>query len=99
MTFKIIKNGIRLGNLILKKHFSTGKSYKYSDRKVVITGMGTVNPLGISTLESWENLKNLKSGIRNLENESYSKDLPKNCLIGATIPTNFNPNNYKTLVL
>lgn len=60
--------------------------------------MGTVNPLGINIDESWANLKNLKSGIKSLENESYGIDLPINCKIGAPIPKHFDPKNYKTLV-
>ena len=31
--------------------------------KVVITGMGTVNPLGLSVQETWENAINGVSGI------------------------------------
>lgn len=61
--------------------------------------MGTVNPLGVNVQESWGNLKQLNSGIKNLENETYSKDLPHNCKIGAIIPKNFDNKNYKTLVL
>jgi 3-oxoacyl-[acyl-carrier-protein] synthase II len=33
------------------------------DKKVVITGMGTVNPLGLSVQESWQNAINGVSGI------------------------------------
>jgi beta-ketoacyl-acyl-carrier-protein synthase II len=31
--------------------------------RVVVTGMGTVNPIGLSVAESWENLINGKSGV------------------------------------
>jgi 3-oxoacyl-[acyl-carrier-protein] synthase II len=33
------------------------------DEKVVITGMGTINPLGLSVAESWENVINGISGV------------------------------------
>ena len=32
-------------------------------RRVVITGMGTVNPIGNSVKEAWESVKNNKCGI------------------------------------
>ena len=32
-------------------------------RRVVVTGLGTVNPTGNSTEESWENIRRGKSGI------------------------------------
>jgi 3-oxoacyl-[acyl-carrier-protein] synthase II len=34
------------------------------NKRVVITGIGTVNPLGLSVAETWENLAAGKSGIR-----------------------------------
>ena len=34
-----------------------------TDKRVVITGMGTVNPLGHSVKESWEKIVQGKSGI------------------------------------
>jgi hypothetical protein len=97
----------------IKNKFLTIKDLKYNKnkvnfyrnfstindrRRVVITGLGSVNPLGNNLKESWENLKNLKSGIRNLEEEEYGKDLPKNCKIGATIRSDFDGKDFKTLV-
>lgn len=35
-------------------------------RRVVVTGLGTINPLGNSVRESWQNLKDGKSGISKL---------------------------------
>ncbi len=32
-------------------------------RQVVVTGLGTINPLGSNTEESWDSLINSKSGI------------------------------------
>jgi len=71
----------------------------FSERRIVVTGMGTVNPLGVNTNESWENLKKFTSGIKNLENESFGKDLPNNCKIGAPIPKHFEAKKYKSLVI
>ena len=31
--------------------------------KIVITGMGTVNPIGLSVAESWKNVVNGVSGV------------------------------------
>ena len=38
-----------------------------SEVRVVITGMGTINPIGSSVAEFWENLIKGKSGIRNIK--------------------------------
>ena len=85
------------------KKLNVNRIYKFSnkifsERRIVVTGMGTVNPLGVNTLESWDNLKKLNSGIKNLENESFGKELPTNCKIGAPIPKHFEAKKYKTLV-
>ena len=47
--------------------------------------MGCVSPLGTNLKESFENLKNYKSGIRDLSKEDYGEQLPKNCKIGARV--------------
>jgi 3-oxoacyl-(acyl-carrier-protein) synthase len=72
---------------------------KQFSRRVVISGMGMVTPLGNNVQESWTNLQNYKSGIRDLSNEKYAKDLPANCKIGATILPSFDTNKYRTLVI
>ncbi|MCF7668230.1 MAG: beta-ketoacyl-ACP synthase II [Verrucomicrobia bacterium] len=38
----------------------------YKDRRVVVTGMGVVSPIGNSTGDFWNNLVNGKSGIREI---------------------------------
>ena len=40
----------------------------FSQRRVVITGVGTINPLGNDVQEFWENLAKGKSGTRNIKN-------------------------------
>jgi len=95
----LLKKSIKMmKNQILNK-FQNFSNKNFSERRIVVTGMGTVNPLGVNTQESWENLKKLTSGIRSLENESYGKELPNNCKIGAPIPKHFEAKKYKTLVL
>src|SRR5215217_6741276 len=37
------------------------------NKRVVITGIGTVNPLGLSVAETWENLAQGKSGVRKID--------------------------------
>ena len=38
-----------------------------SQKRVVVTGMGTINPLGLNVLDFWRNLVDGKSGISNIE--------------------------------
>lgn len=38
-----------------------------NDRRIVITGMGALSPLGNSVEETWEGMKNGRSGIRTIE--------------------------------
>ncbi len=38
------------------------------DRRIVITGIGAVSPLGNTAAETWEGMKNGRSGIRTIEN-------------------------------
>lgn len=44
-------------------------------RRVVVTGMGTVSPLGNETETLWENIKKGRSGIKRLESEAFL-DIP-----------------------
>lgn len=52
-------------------------------RRVVITGVGVVSPLGSGTELVWQNLLKGQSGIVPLQSEEYSK-LP--CRIGGVVP-------------
>jgi beta-ketoacyl-acyl-carrier-protein synthase II len=59
-------------------------------RRVVITGLAAVSPLGANLSEFWEGLTSGRSGIRRISLFDAS-DLP--CQIGGEIP-NFVPENY-----
>ena len=43
------------------------------NRRVVITGLGTVNPTGLSVQESWDNITNGRSGIGPITNFDASE--------------------------
>ena len=46
-------------------------------RRVVVTGIGLVTPLGATTASSWENLIEGKSGIKQIPAEMFdTSDLP-----------------------
>ncbi len=53
-------------------------------RRIVITGMGAVSPLGANVPASWSRLLSGQSGIRRLPDDVV-KDLPSK--IGGTVPT------------
>lgn len=67
------------------------------NKRIVITGIGTVNPLGNNVNETYINLINGVSGVISLENESYHKSLPKNYSIGSPIRKSFQKEQYKTV--
>lgn len=69
-----------------------------SIRRVVITGMGAVTPLGSNIQQNWENLIQGEIAIRDLSGENYAESLPKSCKIAATIK-DFDKTKYKTLVI
>ncbi len=52
-------------------------------RRIVITGMGAVSPLGANVAASWSRLLSGRSGIRRLPDEVVG-DLPAK--IGGTVP-------------
>ena len=74
------------------------RNFTSFERRVVVTGIGMVSPLGVNYSESWKNLKEYKSGIKDLSKSEYAKDLPGNCKYGATIPKEFDSKAYRTLV-
>ncbi|XP_076160383.1 3-oxoacyl-[acyl-carrier-protein] synthase, mitochondrial isoform X1 [Ptiloglossa arizonensis] len=58
-------------------------------RRVVVTGIGIICPLGITVKNSWDALINCKSGVTKLTEPDYDK-LP--CRIGALVPKGNGPN-------
>ena len=62
------------------------------NKRIVVTGLGAVSPLGLSEKETWENLKKGKSGISRIQNID-APDL--SCQVGGEIH-NFDPNDFKT---
>ena len=61
-------------------------------RRVVVTGLGTLNPCGLTVPEFWESLKAGKSGVSRITNEDL-KDSPAK--IGGEVKNDiFNPENY-----
>lgn len=79
-------------NNLLIKYFSTNNG-----RRVVVSGLGMVSPLGINYKESWENLVNSKSGITDMTNHPDGKNLPTNNKFAAPIPKSFDGSKYRTL--
>lgn len=66
------------------------KGLALSKRRVVITGLGAVSPLGLSVSETWENALAGKSGIRNLEHFDVSAFSTR---FGGSV-WGFDPENY-----
>ena len=58
-----------------------------SDRRVVVTGLGAITPVGLTVSESWSQLLNGVSGIEVLEH--LPEDLPVR--IGGQVPSRFDP--------
>lgn len=68
-------------------------------RRVVVTGLGLVSPIGCNVSTAWTNLLAGKSGVVQLTDEAYAK-LP--CRIAARIPANdlklgFSKSELKTM--
>lgn len=93
-------NNFILRKYNLKKLFNHSSNSKYStincNRRVVITGIGCVSPLGTNKEQLFANLKEGKSGIIDLKDKSYYKDLPTYCKLGAPIINSYKP-KFKTL--
>lgn len=92
-------HSIRINRIFL----STDNIRRYY-RRVVVTGIGLISPLGIGVQQSWTNLLSGKSGIRKIEKfDAYplSNDIP--CQIAGYIPNideclseTFTPNQIRT---
>lgn len=103
---KQIVNAIITSNNLFNKKFSTHNNYNdskintsNSKKRIVITGIGVVSPLGNSLPETFKNIKEGKSGITLLNKESYFRHLPKSYKIGALVDKAYFKNNkeFRTL--
>ncbi|OXU28643.1 hypothetical protein TSAR_011607 [Trichomalopsis sarcophagae] len=74
---------------------SDGTGSRASRRRVVVTGIGIVSPLGVGTRHSWKELLKCKCGIVKLDGPDYEK-LP--CRVAAVVPKGDGPNelDFKT---
>jgi 3-oxoacyl-[acyl-carrier-protein] synthase II len=61
----MIRFAVRLDNMPLLQFIGKPMRNPF-DVRVVITGMGTINPIGSSVSEFWENLIKGKSGVRHI---------------------------------
>lgn len=62
-------------------------------KRVVITGMGTINPCGNTVQDFWDNLKNGRSGITKLDRFDIPEYDSLKCKIGGEVK-NFDPTVY-----
>lgn len=60
-------------------------------RRVVITGIGAVTPLGLNTKSTWDNILQSKSGIKEI---SYFDTTSFQVKIAGQIDSSFNPEDY-----
>jgi 3-oxoacyl-[acyl-carrier-protein] synthase II len=60
-------------------------------RRVVVTGLGTVTPLGCAVSTNWDNLMNLKSGITNITKFDVSDVTSK---VAGSVPRGENSGEY-----
>ena len=63
---------------------------QYTRKRVVVTGLGAITPLGSSVAQFWDGIINGRSGVRRITQFDAS-NLP--CQIAGEIP-DFNPENY-----
>lgn len=62
-----------------------------SKRRVVITGIGAISPLGLNVQSTWQNILAGKSGIRDITKFDPSF---LNCTIAGEVDSSFNAENY-----
>lgn len=65
-------------------------------RRVVVTGMGAISPIGVGVEENWENILKGKSGIVSLKGDKEFEGLKSQ--IGGRLPSHFNLDEHKSSV-
>ncbi|KAJ6630911.1 3-oxoacyl-[acyl-carrier-protein] synthase, mitochondrial [Pseudolycoriella hygida] len=70
------------GKIFFPQIYRSIHSTSSNNRRVVVTGLGVVSPIGSNAETSWKSIVDGRCGIRNLEESSYS-NLP--CRIAAQI--------------
>ncbi len=65
----------------------------FNERRVVITGIGAVTPVGIGVNEFWNSLSNGKSGIDILDNQNEYENISTPVKFGGQVK-NFDVSNY-----
>ena len=66
-----------------------------SNRRVVVTGIGLITPLGVTVDTSWSGILEGKSGIKQIVDFDISNFTCKIAgLVDRNLETGFNPENY-----
>lgn len=81
MIRKYLINSLRLNQI--RSHQIRSLSVNQSNRRVVVTGLGCLSPLGTRVENVWSNLIDGKIGVSKLEDKSYDQ-IP--CKVAAFIP-------------
>ncbi|XP_068747242.1 uncharacterized protein [Montipora capricornis] len=76
-------------NFVLRRHCNYFASGQY--RRVVVTGLGLVTPLGVGTERVWKNVLQGKCGITEIKSEDFNKIPAK---IAAFVPRGENPGEF-----